>query len=357
MNILINIYKWLEKTSITTFKTSTPKRLLFLIYRIKISFLKLPSDLKVMVQDYFKRDAKYASRLWIHLMVAHLKRVSNAYRTQDFFSSIMDSISKNYTLRFNTSEQLKEIQDLFLVEKNQAATSLMRYQEISRLMTNLLNDSYSSSQKNELLKVHYPQDQIQALIELDYIGEHVNMDEISCIIEVGAGYGRIPAQLLSLGKLKRYIIVDIPPALWISSVYLEKKFPNIKISKYCSSLNQEKLNELLDHNQVIFLSPSQMVYLPSDLSALVLAINCLQEMPPGTIQQYFECFSRVAKYFYIKAQKKPHDPWSDSFLCFEQYILSDIWKVKHQRQAPFPACYSEVLLTVLGHVRMRVWAI
>jgi len=87
-----------------------------------------------------------------------------------------------------------------------------------------------------------------------------------------------------MGLLKKYVIIDLPPALWVSKTYLKKQFPSLKIADFQTDLDKNKLKELIQDNQIIFLTPTQLKFLDKSISLMVIAINCLQEMPRLTIE-------------------------------------------------------------------------
>ena len=192
------------------------------------------------------------------------------------------------------------------------------------------------------------QERIQTAIELEYIGEYLNFNTIECIIEIGAGYGRIPDFLIQNNSLKKYFIVDIPPALFLSHKYLKQKFHNIKTLEYSRNLNIYNLREKIKLNDIIFISIDQLNLITNyfkNKNNLIIAINCLQEIPEKTITDIFKKFSYVANYAYIKSQIEPNDPYNEKLLSFDQIIKKINWKVVDSQIVKFPDHYREGILT------------
>lgn len=213
-------------------------------------------------------------------------------------------------------------------------------------MLNLLKDKRANS---NYLKDVEPQDKLQSAIEIEYLKENINFKNIEFIIELGAGYGRIPENLIRSNVKKTYIVIDIPPALYLSQKYLSYNFPSHKILKYTIKMSSQNLKENLRLFDLVFLSLHQMTFLINILpieKTIVMCINALQEFPKHTIIQIFEKLNEIAKYAYIKsANLKINNPYKDELLSFDSIIkILNKWNIKNKKSDTFPSNYSEAIL-------------
>ena len=85
------------------------------------------------------------------------------------------------------------------------------------------------------------------------------------------------------------------------------------------------------------MAPSQIKFIDKSISSIAIALNCLQEMPSETIEYFFEQLSFVSKYFYLKTQNSPHNPWSDPLLGFDDIMSMQSWETVDHRNVIFPS--------------------
>jgi putative sugar O-methyltransferase len=115
------------------------------------------------------------------------------------------------------------------------------------------------------------------------------------IVELGAGYGRNAFVILKMHLDAKLIIVDIPPALWVSERYLSSIFPEKRIFRYRDFNNFDEIAEEFERSDIAFLVSSQFPLLPEGSADLILNISSLHEMRPEQIAFYFEEFDRVLR--------------------------------------------------------------
>ena len=85
----------------------------------------------------------------------------------------------------------------------------------------------------------------------------------------------------------RYIICDIPPAIFISYKRLKKTFPDKKIKFLFNYKNEKSLMDEINNNDISFIFPHQLKLFSKKFFDLVLAIDCLHEMDKKTVKLYF----------------------------------------------------------------------
>jgi len=147
---------------------------------------------------------------------------------------------------------------------------------------------------------------LNELMKINYIKNNTNFDEINSIVEVGAGTGVLASIFLQLKKSLKYIIIEIPPTLYITQNYLEAL--GYKTLGYKDVVNLKNLNDVdLNDYQVICL-PSWKIDLLKG-SKFDLFINCesFQEMEPELVENYLKKISpQISKYIYLNNGKTGH---------------------------------------------------
>ena len=150
--------------------------------------------------------------------------------------------------------------------------------------------------------------------------EKVDLKQCKRVLEVGGGYGRNAHIILSLNPNLKYVIVDIPPASFVSTRYISELFPDKKIFKARAfdSFDQYR-NEILEAD-VVWLLPNQLELLPDNFFDFALSISTLGEMKEDQIAKYLDCFERLVDGFvYIKQWYISHNP-------FDKLKIDDIQK-------------------------------
>ena len=96
--------------------------------------------------------------------------------------------------------------------------------------------------------------------------------------ELGAGYDRNAHVLLSLLPGVRYVVIDIPPALYVAQRYLPSVFPDRKVFTWRTFESYPEIQSEFEHADLAFLLPSQIEMLPDGLFDLFVNISSLHEM-------------------------------------------------------------------------------
>ncbi len=159
------------------------------------------------------------------------------------------------------------------------------------------------------------QDIFNSLLEYLPIAEHCAIEKFSTIMEIGAGSGRTAFCFLTLHPHVKYVIVDLPPALFISQKYLSAVFPDRKVMGFRPFTNFEEIANEYREADIVFLMPDQLKKLPNKSGDLFLAIDCLHEMKPEEIAHYFHEAERLCSYCYFKCWQKT--------VCDGHYYSSD----------------------------------
>ena len=106
------------------------------------------------------------------------------------------------------------------------------------------------------------------------------------IVEIGAGYGRTCHAFLSLNNnLKKYLIIDFPEMLSLSSRYLKKVLDNKDFKKISFIDANKNLNNIAELNLK---------------NCLTININSFNEMSDDAFSIYIELVNEIGGFFYTK---------------------------------------------------------
>jgi len=344
------------------------KRMLLAELDSKLERGNADPELRSMVA-YFERERLFdrTSRMWVRLLALHVDRLMQ-YGPDDFYHHI----GKNYCLRFTDLERvspdlLSALSDveipaaqLMQRQRNLTRTQSIIYNVVALAMLKHYEHLADPERVRALRRVDprlvqdglalpsgvvISQDALQSLIEIAAIESFVCLDGAT-VLEVGAGYGRIPYALMSTARIRRYVIVDIPPALYVSQYFLSNVFPEKAIFRFRPFADYDEVKEEYEAADIAFLMPDQMELLPAKSVDLVVAINCFQEMVDREITRYFDEFDRLSRYLYLKASENPQNVYSERFLALRDYPFKADWKCLERRACLAPSDYSEVVYEV-----------
>lgn len=329
---------------------------------------QLPSALRVMLADYQAYAGTHASKFWIRLGNKHIRQ---------FLSEGYDNFKQTIALKYFTFPSNRNHNQLdFLLsnlnkeaiaraEKNAAVSRLPVYFDKEWALkfntTTFLLYEYALQQGLGplLKKLHEPtegnspsvtidgreisQDLINSALEYDSITRPLNK-KVGSIMEIGAGYGRNAFVFLNLRPQSKYIIVDIPPALYISQRYLSSQFPHLTIFEYRNFKSFIEIEKEFNNSQLIFLMPWQLGMIPDKSIDVFVAIDSLHEMKYNTIQYYFSAADRITRsYFYFKCWKSTDNRLDNVTLREDNYPIPPNWRRIYSRECRVQVKYFEAL--------------
>jgi putative sugar O-methyltransferase len=190
------------------------------------------------------------------------------------------------------------------------------------------------------------QDLANSVLEYNSIREHFRpaSTERPTICELGAGYGRNAYVFLSALKQTKYIIVDIPPALYVSQRYLSKLFPERRIFQF---RRFDAFSEIADEFRaadIVFVLPHQAELLPPKSVDLFLNISSLQEMTIAQIGAYYRLIDRLTRGSFYSKQWYVHQNTFDKVrVSIEDYPTPDHWRQLFVRPAPIQPSFFEAM--------------
>lgn len=346
---------------------------------------RLPKELRIMIEDYIRYNNMDASKYWITLGVRHILQLLNGY--ENFKQTVA---FKYFTWKPLKGSSVKMLQDKgrdwgnrnhdqlqFLIDnssKDTVKSALKKAEEsnlppcftrdqgvmynfttlllweylfkigLGRYLSNLSEPAEGNPISVQIDGRDISQDLLNSVIEFSSVTEYSNFSEIKTIAELGAGYGRDAFVFLKLRPNIRYIIVDIPPALYVSQRYLSSQFSNRKIFQYRHFDSFSDIEKEFNESNLIFLMPWQMKMLPPGTIDGFMAIDSLHEMRLAEVERYFSDIDKATKrFFYLKCLKDFDNGADKTHLREDNYPVLSRWRKVYSRECRVQTKYFEAL--------------
>lgn len=189
------------------------------------------------------------------------------------------------------------------------------------------------------------QDLANSLLEYEAI-MHPDLDRryVKTILELGPGYGRTAYVFLTLQPGCRYILVDIPPALYVAQRYLSTVFEHRRIFSFRPFDSFDQVRGEFADADIIFLTPNQLELLPDKSIDLFLNISSLHEMRMDQIRYFFGEINRLTRrYFYFKQWKETTIPFENETITEADYPIQEDWRLINRQQCKVQTYFFEAL--------------
>ncbi len=199
------------------------------------------------------------------------------------------------------------------------------------------------------------QDKLNSIIEFESIEKFLRTQNFSDlnILEIGAGSGRTTETLISLlseNKNVKYVIVDIPPALYINYLRMKNNYKDKNIYVCYNINNESDLEKIFEKNDIILMLPHHLDYFKKKIFDITIAIDCLHEMDKKIIKYYMDRIDIVSKNLYFKV-------WNETYLAYsfnnhlqaqdkKSYFIKDNWDLVSQENCIFPSNYIETIYKI-----------
>jgi putative sugar O-methyltransferase len=214
-------------------------------------------------------------------------------------------------------------------------------------LDNLIEPEIGNPPLIEIDKKRISQDIINSAIEYDPITNSIESNNFpKVVLELGAGYGRNAFIFLKLNPKIKYIIVDIPPALWVAQRYLSECFPDKKVFKFREFQNFSEVESEFHQSDLIFLLSSQIGIIPNSQIDLCINISSFHEMRVEQIDYYFKVFEQLTKpngYLYFKQWKIGHVLFENTTILEKDYPIPNSYKKIYSREARVQTNFFEAL--------------
>lgn len=190
------------------------------------------------------------------------------------------------------------------------------------------------------------QDLLNSLLEFMSVTKVLAPEDLRNIIEVGAGSGRTAYCFLRLLPGVRYVVVDIPPALFISQSFLTSQFPERRTFQFRPFDSFEEIAAEFTAAEIVFLTPDQLPLLPRGGFDLFLAIDCLHEMKKSRVTYYFDQSDRLADNIYFKCWDKTEIPFDKIVWTAADYPVNPKWQAEFRRPCQVPGGFFEAMFKI-----------
>lgn len=196
------------------------------------------------------------------------------------------------------------------------------------------------------------QDLANSVLEYYSIREYfkVPKTEKATFCELGAGYGRNAHVFLSVFPRGKYIVIDIPPALYVSQEYLSSVFPDKKIFTFRCFGQFEEIEQEFHEADIVFLLPHQAALLPEKCIDLFINISSLHEMQLQQIKEYFRLIEKLTKgYFYSKQWTISKNPIDKVVIKKNDYPVPNNWQELYSRQTKVQVRFFEAMYKITSN--------
>ena len=328
----------------------------------------LPPDLVEMVNAFIRSsDFSALSKYWLWLNIQHIQHLlrlgyPNFKQTvaRHYFTCVgeLGSIYNQDLLKnaqsFNVEVSLKEI---FKKHDQFSLVESINFNLVTALLFDHVQNIIKAKQMEmpeEPLEGNPPyitinnkrvtQDVLNSVLEYRSISDGCELNKVSSILEVGAGSGRTSFCLMTYLPNIKYVVADIPPALFISQTYLTDVFPRKRIFKFRPFESFSAIKNEYDDADIVFIMPHQLDLLPRKSFELFLAIDCLHEMKRKQVEFYFDHANRLSRLLYYKCWRKTTVRFDDITYTENDYPVQSHWRQLFKRRCDvlssyFEACY------------------
>jgi putative sugar O-methyltransferase len=192
------------------------------------------------------------------------------------------------------------------------------------------------------------QDLANSMLEYRAVMESDELTQpIHTVMELGAGYGRTAYVYLSLQPGLRYLVVDIPPALYLAERYLSSQFKDRRIFRFRPFSSFAEIEDEFNQAQIAFLLPNQLELLPDKGVDLFINISSLHEMRRDQINFYLDQINRLTRHYFYCKQWKESVNAADSIVVKEaDYPFPASWKRLYRRDGLAQNRFFETLFAL-----------
>jgi len=193
------------------------------------------------------------------------------------------------------------------------------------------------------------QDLANSVLEYYSICEHFKAVQLekNTICELGAGYGRNAYVFMKALPKCKYIVIDIPPALYVSQHYLTVVFRDKNIFTFRPFDRFSDVEKEFSDADIAFLLPYQADLLPEKSVDLFINISSLHEMKMDQIHAYFKLIDRLTKgYFYTKQWWVSRNPADGIAITHQDYPVPQNWRQLYLREAKVQTYFFEAMYAI-----------
>jgi putative sugar O-methyltransferase len=148
-----------------------------------------------------------------------------------------------------------------------------------------------------------------------------------CIGELGAGYGRL-AEVFGRTTNYRYVVFDIPPALYVAQWYIQKLFPGAPIFAFRPFASFAEIADELARSRIAFFTANQIETFPDGYFDAFINMNSLMEMRREQIVNFIGQIDRLTRRAFLSRQwLKWRNAWDAITVEKNDFALGGAWRL------------------------------
>jgi len=145
----------------------------------------------------------------------------------------------------------------------------------------------------------------------------------------------------------KYIIIDIPPALYVAQHYLTSVLSDKKIFNFRCFKNFNEIEQEFHDSNMVFLLPLQAELLPKKTVNLFINISSLHEMKMDQIYAYFRLIDNLTRgLFYTKQWLISRNPVDGITITSGDYPIPENWQQLYHRKAMVQSYFFEAMYAI-----------
>ena len=356
-----------------TFKNSYLKTQNLKKFYKKLDKTNLQPELKETTNLFLKSESyEWSSKFWRKMVIDQLRLISSkglkdtkeildrnyfiwTHVNNDQIENAIKLIEKKkINLNVNIFEKYKNYS--YEESLNHNVILLLLYENLRKkpVFKNLekickRNENFFKDKPSLLLEsLKVSQDDLNSLFEYEKIENIFTRlkNKKKNFLEIGAGSGRTCQTIMSINEDIKYVIADIPPALNVAYTNIKGLFPEKKISFGFDINSERQFLEFYSKNDLIFIFPHQIKFIPDKFIDISIAINCLHEMEERIVARYMKYFEKKTYSLYFKVWENAGLP--NSYYKYysvhnqDDYFINDKWLEVFKERCIFPSNFYQL---------------
>lgn len=189
---------------------------------------------------------------------------------------------------------------------------------------------------------------------LSAIKYHEKPRDFYKIAELGAGYGRLGYVFLKTIPCK-YVVFDIPPALYVSEWYLSNLFPDKKIFKFRPFEYFHEIKAELENADIAFFTSNQLEQFPPNYFDIFINISSLHEMTRQQIKHFMQLMqAKTNEILYLKQYWNYINPHDNLKIIDTDYTLEDTFQQLKKNQDALNPLFFEMIARKNKHSNVSI---
>ena len=180
---------------------------------------------------------------------------------------------------------------------------------------------------------------LRSMVEIRDCGQAVDFGAVRVAMEIGGGIGAYTHMLLHCySGIRKFIYLDIPPVLYVSTQYLRNYFGDAVID-YRRSASMEKITfQENDELEIYCIAPWQLPLVESSINYFWNSAS-FQEMPEEVVDNYAQQVGRLKDAENFQMALYVYDRHDDNTLSYETILkLFDSSGISLDRFMPEDSC-------------------